>query len=177
MRELRERQQVLRGELNTLAGRIESLKAERKGRLVAGAELESALRRSQELSGELTGLAQSLAGPRPSRSARNLALHTALSEELVRVRASWEATSDREARAGLIARMRDLRAERDAVRAALPPSRGAGAEPGTARATTPRTCWSRRTRCATPRTRCASGSRPCAPASPRCARSATSTGA
>jgi hypothetical protein len=122
VRELRERQQVLRGELNTLAGRIESLKAEQKGRLVAGPELESALRRSQELSGELTGLAQSLAGAEAESERRNLALYTALSDELVRVRASWEATSDRETRAGLIARMRDLRAERDAVRAALPPS-------------------------------------------------------
>jgi prefoldin subunit 5 len=122
VREMRERQQVLRGELNTLAGRIESLKAEQQGRLVAGPELESALRRSQELSGELTGLAQSLAGAETESERRNLALYTALSEELVRVRASWESTSDREARAGLIARMRDLRAERDAVRAALPPS-------------------------------------------------------
>ncbi|HEX8435313.1 TetR family transcriptional regulator [Archangium sp.] len=122
VRELRERQQVLRGELNTLAGRIESLKTEQQGRLVAGPELESALRRSQELSGALTGLAQSLAGAEAESERRNLALYTALSDELVRVRASWESTSDREARAGLIARMRDLRAERDAVRAALPAS-------------------------------------------------------
>jgi prefoldin subunit 5 len=122
VRELRERQQALRSELNTLAGRIESLKAEHKGRLVAGPELESALRRSQELSGQLTGLAQSLAGAESEAERRNLALHTALSEELARVRAAWDGTSEREARAGLIARMRDLRAERDAVRAALPPS-------------------------------------------------------
>lgn len=122
VRELRERQQALRSELNTLAGRIESLKAEQQGRLVAGPELESALRRSQELSGQLTGLAQSLAGAESEAQQRNLALHTALSEELARVRAAWDGTSDREARAGLIARMRDLRAERDAVRAALPPS-------------------------------------------------------
>jgi hypothetical protein len=122
VRELRERQQGLRAELNTLAGRIESLKAEQKGRLVAGSELETALRRSQELSGQLTGLAQSLSGAESEAERRNLALHTALSDELARVRASWDATSDREARAGLIARMRELRDERDAVRAALPAS-------------------------------------------------------
>jgi prefoldin subunit 5 len=123
VRELRERQQALRSELNGLAGRIESLKAERQGRLVAGAELETALRRSQDLSGELTGLAQALAGAEGEAERRNLALHAALSEELVRVRAAWEATSDRKARAGMTDRMRTLRAERDAVRSALPPSR------------------------------------------------------
>ncbi|WP_257452741.1 TetR family transcriptional regulator [Archangium lipolyticum] len=122
VRELRDRQQLLRAELNTLAGRIESLKSEQKGRLVAGPELEGALRRSQELSGQLTGLAQSLAGAEAEAERRNLALYTALSDELARVRQTWDATKDREARAGLIARMRDLRAERDAVRAALPPS-------------------------------------------------------
>jgi hypothetical protein len=122
LRELRERQQGLRAELNTLAGRIESLKTEQKGRLVAGPELETALRRSQELSGQLTGLAQSLAGAESEAERRNLTLYTALSDELARVRAAWEATSEREARARLIARMRDLRTERDAVRAALPAS-------------------------------------------------------
>ncbi len=123
VRELRERQQALRSELNGLAGRIESLKAERQGRLVAGAELETALRRSQDLSGELTGLAQALAGAEGEAERRNLALHAALSEELARLRAAWEATSDRKARAGMTERMRTLRAERDAVRSALPPSR------------------------------------------------------
>jgi hypothetical protein len=122
VRELREHQQGLRAELNTLAGHIESLKAEQKGRLVAGSELETALRRSQELSGQLSGLAQSLAGAESEAERRNLSLYTALSDELARVRASWDATSEREARARLIARMRELRDERDAVRAALPAS-------------------------------------------------------
>ncbi|WNG14713.1 TetR family transcriptional regulator [Cystobacter fuscus] len=122
VRELREQQQVLRAELNTLAGRIEQLKTGQKGRLVAGSELEQALQRSQELSGQLTGLAQSLAGAESEAERRHLALHTALSAELDRVRAAWDATSDRRARAGLLERMRTLRAERDAVRTALPPS-------------------------------------------------------
>ncbi|OJH34435.1 TetR family transcriptional regulator [Cystobacter ferrugineus] len=122
VRELREHQQVLRAELNTLAGRIEQLKAGQKGRLVTGSELEQALQRSQELSGQLTGLAQSLAGAESEAERRHLALHTALSEELERVRAAWDATNDRRARAGLLERMRTLRAERDAVRTALPPS-------------------------------------------------------
>ncbi len=123
VRALRGKQQGLRDELNQLAGRIEALKAQHQGKLTTGAELESALRRSQELSGELTGLAQAVAGAEGEAERANLALHAALSEELARVRSAWDATTDREARAGLLARMRSLRTERDAVRAALPPSR------------------------------------------------------
>lgn len=123
VRTLRGQQQALRDELNTLAGRIETLKAQRQGKLTAGEELESALRRSQELSGALTGLAQSVAGAEGEAERANLALHQALSEELARVRSAWDGTSDRAARAQLVSRMRGLRMERDAVRAALPPSR------------------------------------------------------
>ena len=123
VRELRAQQQALSEELNILAGTIERLKATQKNRLVAPPELDAALRRSQELSGQLTTLAQSLAGAEPEAERRNLALYTALSEELTRVRAAWDGTTDREARAGLLARMKVLRAERDAVRSALPPSR------------------------------------------------------
>ena len=122
VRELRERQQALRGELNLLAGRIEQLKAAQKGRLVAPPELEAALRHSQELSGQLTGLAQSLAGAEPEAERRNLALHAALSDELARLRAAWERTPGREERAALLTHMRTVRTERDAVRSALPPS-------------------------------------------------------
>lgn len=122
-RTLRSRQQGLRDELNRLAARIEALKAQRQGKLTAGAELEAALRRSQELSGELTGLAQAVATAEGEAERAHLALHAALSDELARVRAAWDATPEREARAQLIARLRALRTERDAVRAALPPSR------------------------------------------------------
>lgn len=123
VRELRAQQQTLSAELNTLAGNIERLKATQKNPLGAPPELDAALRRSQELSGQLTALAQSLAGAEPEAERRDLALYTALSEELTRVRAAWDGTRDREARAGLMERMKALRTERDAVRAALPPSR------------------------------------------------------
>ncbi|SEL90191.1 hypothetical protein SAMN05444354_109244 [Stigmatella aurantiaca] len=123
VRTLRERQQALRQELNGLAGRIETLKAERQGRLTAGPELEQALRRSQELSGELTGLAQAVAGAEGESERAHLALHAALSEALEQARAAWDATGDRNQRATLLVRMRTLRAEREAVRAALPASR------------------------------------------------------
>lgn len=123
VRTLRERQQALRQELNGLAGRIETLKAQRQGRLTAGPELEQALRRSQELSGELTGLAQAVAGAEGESERAHLALHAALSGALEQARAAWDATGDRNQRATLLVRMRELRAEREAVRAALPASR------------------------------------------------------
>ena len=121
-RTLRTRQQGLRDELNGVAARIEALKAQRQGRLTAGGELESALRRSQELSGELTGLAQSVSGADGEVERAHLALHGALSQELTRLRASWDATTDRTERARLVEQMRSVRGEREAVRAALPAS-------------------------------------------------------
>jgi chromosome segregation ATPase len=123
VRSLRGQQQALREELNGLAARIEALKAERKGQLTAGAELETALRRSQELSGSLTGLAQSVAAAEGESERAHLALHTALSEELARLRAAWDGTTDRAQRTKLLEAMRTVRTERDAVRAALPASR------------------------------------------------------
>ncbi len=123
VRTLRERQQALRGELNGLAGRIEALKAEQQGKLTTGPELEQALRRSQELSGELTGLAQAVAGAESEAERAHLGLHAALSEELTRVHTAWDAANNREERSQLLSRMRQLRAEREAVRAALPASR------------------------------------------------------
>ncbi|NOK15136.1 TetR family transcriptional regulator [Corallococcus exercitus] len=121
-RTLRTRQQGLRDELNGLAARIEALKAQRQGKLTAGGELESALRRSQELSGELTGLAQSVSGADGEVERAHLALHGALSQELTRLRAAWDATTDRVERARLLEQMRSVRGEREAVRAALPAS-------------------------------------------------------
>ena len=121
-RTLRTRQQGLREELNGLAARIEALKAQRQGKLTAGGELESALRRSQELSGELTGLAQSVSGADGEVERAHLALHTALSQELTRLRSAWDATTDRTERARLVEQMRSVRGEREAVRAALPAS-------------------------------------------------------
>jgi len=122
MRGLRERQQSLRGELNGLAERIETLKAAQQGKLTPSAELDQALKRSQELSGTLTGLAQSVAGAEGESERAHMELHAALSEELSRVKGAWDSTENRQERARLLARMRELRAEREAVRAALPAS-------------------------------------------------------
>ncbi|AEI62427.1 developmental regulator SasN [Corallococcus macrosporus] len=121
-RALRGQQQTLRDELNGLAARIETLKARRQGRLMAGTDLEDALRRSQELSGQLTRLAQAVVAAEGEAERAHLALHTALSDELARLLAAWEGTMDRGQRAKLLESVRSVRAEREAVRAALPAS-------------------------------------------------------
>ncbi|MFP2959806.1 TetR family transcriptional regulator [Myxococcus sp. 1LA] len=121
-RSLRGQQQTLRDELNGLAARIETLKAQRQGRLMAGPELEDALRRSQELSGQLTRLAQAVVSAEGESERAHLALHTALSDELARLLAAWEGTTDRGQRAKLLESVRSVRSEREAVRAALPAS-------------------------------------------------------
>ncbi|NOJ80833.1 TetR family transcriptional regulator [Myxococcus xanthus] len=121
-RSLRGQQQALRDELNGLAARIETLKAQRQGRLTAGTELEGALRRSQELSGQLTGLAQAVVAAEGEAERAHLALHTALSDELSRLLAAWEGTADRGQREKLLEAVRSVRTEREAIRAALPAS-------------------------------------------------------
>lgn len=117
---LRSEQMSLRGELNQLASRIEALKAERQGKLLPGDELSDALRRSQELSGSLTSLAQSVAGAEASLERENLALLPEISAELSWLRSELDRRTDRQARRELIGRMRSLREEREQVRAMLP---------------------------------------------------------
>lgn len=121
-RSLRGQQQALRDELNGLAARIETLKARRQGRLMTGTELEDALRRSQELSGQLTGLAQAVVAAEGEAERAHLTLHAALSDELTRLLAAWEGTTDRSQREKLLEAVRSVRAEREAIRAALPAS-------------------------------------------------------
>lgn len=118
--QIRSEQLTKRNELSVLSGRIEALKSQTKGALVTGSELDQALKRSQELSGGLTELAQRLASRESELEAANLSLLEGLSAELTRLRAEFDRQADRAARKGLIDRMRALRAEREAVRAALP---------------------------------------------------------
>lgn len=117
---LRAEQLKQRGELSTLSSRIETLKAESKGKLLPGGELDAALKRSQELSGALSELAQQVSGREAELEAANLALLDGLSSELSRLRADFDRQGDRAVRKGLIAQLRKLRAERDALRQTLP---------------------------------------------------------
>jgi hypothetical protein len=120
---VRGEQMARRQELNQLAGRIETLKAQSKGKLVPGGELDGALKRSQELSGTLTTLAGQFAEREADAERVNLALLAELSSALESARADFDRQTDRAARKATIARLRTLRAEREQVRAAIPAAR------------------------------------------------------
>lgn len=117
---VRAEQMSRRQELNQLAGRIEALKAQSKGKLVPGSELDGALKRSQELSGALTTLAGRFAEADADAERVNLALLAELSSALEAARADFDRQTDRATRKATIARLRALRAEREQVRAAIP---------------------------------------------------------
>ncbi len=117
---LRAEQLALRNELSALSARIEALKAKRQSSLLPGGELDSALKHSQDLSGVLSTLAQKLSMSESELTAANTALIDSLSQELSVARASFDRQTDRPARRQLISKMKSLRAEREALRAALP---------------------------------------------------------
>ena len=87
---LRAEQLKQRNELSTLSSRIETLKAASKGKLLPGGELDAALKRSQELSGALSELAQQVSGREAELETANLSLLDALSSELTRLRADFD---------------------------------------------------------------------------------------
>ncbi len=118
--EIRSQQMSLRQELNGVSARISALKAERAGKLNAGAELDGALKRSQEISGALSELAVLMSDAETRAQAYNLELLTALSEELQSLRGQFDRLQDREARKQIIVKMRALRTDREQVRATLP---------------------------------------------------------
>src|SRR5262249_50283764 len=117
--QLRLRQSELRTQLEEVASQIASLK-EQKRSLLQDNELKSLLRRSQDLSRQLTEVAHSLSEAGAKAQQRELALVAGLSAELRRVRAEWDRNRERDARQRLIAQMRSLRGEREQIRALLP---------------------------------------------------------
>lgn len=119
---LRFQQSQLRSELNEVAGRIEELKAQQRGRLLPGSELSGLLRRSQELSGSLTAVEAALARADAEVQQRSAALADALDGELEAARTSFDRVPRGERRA-LLDRMRALQRERDQLRSQLPASR------------------------------------------------------
>lgn len=123
LKSLRAEQLSRRSELSTLSTRIEALKASAKGRLLPGGELDAALKQSQELSGSLTELARQVTAREGELEAANVALVEALSAELTRLRSEFDRQTDRAARRATIEAMKRVRAEREAMRAALPATR------------------------------------------------------
>lgn len=117
---LRAKQLEGRNELSTLSARIETLKAQSKGKLLPGSELDSALKRSQELSGVLSELSQQVSSREVALETANLTLIDGLSSELTRLRTEFDRQTNRDVRKQLIDSMRKLRSERESLRAALP---------------------------------------------------------
>jgi hypothetical protein len=120
---LRARQLEGRTELSTLSARIQTLKEASKGKLLPGGELDSALKRSQELSGVLADLSQQVGARETALETANLSLLDALSGELSRLRTEFDRQTNRDVRKQLIDSMRKLRAEREALRQTLPATR------------------------------------------------------
>ncbi len=120
---LRERQLALRSELNAVGDRIEALKSQGR-RLLRREELDSALRRSQELSTELTAIATRISQTEEAGHQAQRQVVDGLSAQLAALRLQLEATSDREQRRQLISRMRQLRSDRERYSAALPQGGG-----------------------------------------------------
>lgn len=118
--QLKSRQSELRGRLDALAARIGVLKAEQQRNILPGSELTAALRRSQDLSRQLSDVARSVSEAEARAQQRNLSLISGLSDELARLGAAWDESESRDTRNALVVRMRGLRAEREQVRALLP---------------------------------------------------------
>lgn len=117
---VRSEQMQKRQQLNQVSSRIETLKAEAKGKLLPGSQLDAALKQSQELSGALTALAQTMSSRETELETANLALLQALSDQLTSLRAEFDRQSDRANRQKILVQFKALRAEREQVRAALP---------------------------------------------------------
>ena len=117
---VRSEQMQKRQQLNQLSSRIETLKAEAKGKLLPGGQLDAALKQSQELSGALTALAQTMSTRESDLESANLALLQALSAQLDSLRADFDRQTNRANRQKVLAQFKALRAEREQVRSALP---------------------------------------------------------
>src|SRR5690349_1877095 len=87
---LRTQQMALRSELNGVAATIQGLKERRQGRVLVNRELDAALRRSQELSGNLSTLAQTLGQAEGEAQRQNLELLSALSQALGEARKRFD---------------------------------------------------------------------------------------
>jgi len=117
--QLKLRQAELQRQLDEVVARIDLLKKQRPRNLLPGNELQTSLRSSQDLSRELTELAHSLSEADAAAQRQNLALLSALSEQLRQLRTHWDGNDKKDARQRLVAQMRDLRAEREQIRRSM----------------------------------------------------------
>ena len=117
---LQDQQATSRKALDEVAAQIAIAKRQRKSLLPTG-DLDALLRRSQTLSADLTSLAKAVATAQAQAERADAVLDVGLSEAISKARADWEHSSDRNARHGLLAQIRTLKAEREQRRARVPP--------------------------------------------------------
>jgi len=116
--DLRAGQSALQRQLDDLAPRIESLK--QQSGVVPGGELKEQLRHSQDLSSQLTAIAQALASAEVESRRRDSELLAGLSAELQRLETAWDQSGSRQKRALLMVQMQALREERGKLRSSKP---------------------------------------------------------
>lgn len=116
--EARRKQFALRNELQTLASDIERLKKDK--RTAKSRELNDALRRSQDVSQQLTQLAQESSASETQWQRESEELLGLIQAELTQLKKQFETQSDRDTRRATLERMKSLRSERNQVRAAIP---------------------------------------------------------
>jgi len=116
---LRARQQQLRAELTQISEEVATLKANARGKVVRGGRLQEALQRSQSLSDTLSSLARQLAEVDARHQANSQQWLGRLNERLVQLRSQWTGSLDKSRRQELLTQMRQLKQEREQVRAGL----------------------------------------------------------
>lgn len=110
----------LQKSLDQLARQIEELKANKSGKLFGGAELDDLLKRSQAVSSQMTDALKAEDEAEATLRGGQAKMVGELDAELGRLRARWDAAKTREERQGLMTQLKSLRAERDALRRAMP---------------------------------------------------------
>jgi DNA repair exonuclease SbcCD ATPase subunit len=117
---LRAQERTLSSQLATESERVETLKARAEGRILKPGGLDAALRRSQELSSQLSALVQERSGAESRLQGQAQALLDAIGRETETVLEAWQGAGATEKRK-LLNQLRGLRAERMRVRRELPP--------------------------------------------------------
>ena len=113
---VRRKQLSFRNELDSVAAKIEALKAKN----VKSSVLKEALQKSVELSNALTRLTQEMVRLENQAVTSEKKLLIALNEEWKRLRQAFNKVSEPEQRRAMLSQLRRLRAERDQVRQSLP---------------------------------------------------------
>jgi uncharacterized coiled-coil DUF342 family protein len=110
----------LQRSLDELAQQIAVAKNKKASGLFGDAELDSLLKRSQELSGKVTDALRTENEAESLLRGDQAKLVTEIDQELGRMRARWDAAKSRDERQALVGQLKALKAERDTLRRSMP---------------------------------------------------------